>query len=205
MDMELIRQAISALTTGLLPVGGLSFALVWWAASQRYIEVGENVGQIGKAMKTLTREQKKARKARKKNAGRTSESPPPKPRKFDRIHEKWMAFGGGFYGVVSIYTYLRVEWRELVDFVSQFGGLLAMLGNISVNALIGLLINSILNFVTAVTWPLYWFARVPSEWLLLWLVTAYAGFWLGAKLALLSVSRNWTADWRSSTPPDDPD
>ena len=36
--------------------------------------------------------------------------------RIDPVHNKWLAFGGGFYGIVGLLTYAVVEFGELRDF-----------------------------------------------------------------------------------------
>ena len=103
----------------------------------------------------------------------------PRKRKFDFLHSKWMEFGGGFYGVVAFYTYVLIEVGEVKDF-------LVGLGNLFNQGLVSLIINffvqSIMNFITAITWPVYWLSRIHTEqWL--WVIGAYGGYWLGARAA----------------------
>jgi len=50
-----------------------------------------------------------------------------------------------------------------------------------IGLLIELFIESIMNFVVAIAWPVYWLSESRSPWLLLF--AAYAGYWLGIRVA----------------------
>lgn len=113
------------------------------------------------------------------DAATLSEELDPRKRKFDFLHSKWVEFGGGFYGVVAFYTYLLIELGEVKDF---FAGLANLLNQSLVGLLVNFFIQSIMNFVIAITWPVYWLSRIHSEqWL--WVIGAYGGYWLGARAA----------------------
>ena len=100
------------------------------------------------------------------------------------VHNKWLAFGGGFYGVVGLLTYLVVELGEISDFITGFDGFLSFFSNISLGLFIGLFIDSIVNFVVAIAWPAYWLSDINSDYIWMWFVAAYAGYWAGTRFAL---------------------
>ena len=106
---------------------------------------------------------------------------------------KWFRFGGGFYGLVALYTWLLIEWEDVANFLQQLGGILF---NLSPGALIGLLIElfveSLMNFVLALAWPAYWLAHSRDAWIMLFV--AYAGYWLGIKAAQYAWQRGWVGD-----------
>ena len=143
----------------------LSFALVSWALHSDRLS-GETVKELQGGIAAL----------RKTHKDKTVEQ------KTDPALHYWFRFGSGFYGLVALYTWLRIEKDELVEFLAGF---VDMLVNLYPSALIGLLIElfveSILNFVVAITWPAYWLAELNNPWLSLF--AAYAGYWLGIKAA----------------------
>lgn len=99
------------------------------------------------------------------------------------LHDKWMKFGGGFYGVVALWTYVVIELQEIYQFLMAFTGLSGIADLLSLDLLIGFLINSIVNFVLAITWFAYWPEVLNSERILLWLIVAYGGYLGGLQLA----------------------
>lgn len=164
----MLMQLFSALFKAGLPIAAISYGLVWWALRNNYLNVSKSVGDMEKDVKQRAKEQKKKKE---KNHG-------------DVVHNKWMAFGGGFYGVVGVFTYLVVELGEIRDFLAQFSGFGNLLSRLSVDLLVGLFIDSIMNFIVAVTWPVYWLGTVAGEYIWMWFIVAYLAYWAGARLAL---------------------
>jgi hypothetical protein len=46
-----------------------------------------------------------------------------------------------------------------------------------------------MNFVTAMMWPMYWMRRIDTDQTWIWFVVAYAGYWVGLKLAQTIIQR----------------
>ncbi len=109
--------------------------------------------------------------------------------KLDPVLEKWFSFGGGFYGLVALYTWLVIEWNEVWNFVSELPGLVLSfnIGGL-ISLAISLFIESIMNFFTAIAWPLYWLDVAGNPWI--WGGVAYAGYWLGIKAAQQASKRS---------------
>jgi len=98
-------------------------------------------------------------------------------KKEDFLHGKWVQFGGGFYGMVGLLTYLIVEWNELVSLVSDFSKIEFTFGNLISEIIVKFLIESILNLITALTWPIYWMGKISGTSIWLSLIAAYLGYW----------------------------
>ena len=96
---------------------------------------------------------------------------------------KWMEFGGGFYGVVAVLTYLVVEGREVYDFLTSEATVMATIAQLGIGDLVQFFINSLMNFITAITWPVYWMGKTSyfSTWV--WFLVVYAGYVAGQFLA----------------------
>jgi len=201
-------QIFLAFWQATLPVGVISFLLSWWAIKHDYFgkvdslkDMESKVKRHTKALKEIKKE-KQQQKKNKKNKSSNSEQETTtrnllegakldpetelfasRSKTINPIHQKWLSFGGGFYGVVALLTYIVIELDEIRDFFVQFHGLLDFLDEISFQLLIGFVINSIMNFLWAITWPVYWLQTVPSNYIPVWLLAAYAGYWLGSRLA----------------------
>ena len=106
-------------------------------------------------------------------------------KKGDPIHNKWMKFGGGFYGVVGVFTLLVIEWSDIKGF--GLGGYREIFNNFGIGNLIelgiDLIIESFKNFIAAISWPVYWMDVIDSDRIWLWFVAAYAGYSGGTHLA----------------------
>lgn len=171
-----LTELLAALLTAGLPLFLLSLALVSWALHQGWL-AGETVKELQLSLEALAKTQKD-----KHNSQR-----------IDAPLVKWFRFGGGFYGLVALYTWLLVEWEDVADFL---GGLADIVVNIDAGGLVGLLIElfieSMMNFVTAIAWPAYWLGQSRGAWVMLFV--AYAGYWLGIKAALYGWRRGWVSN-----------
>ena len=97
------------------------------------------------------------------------------------IQKKWMTFGGGFYGMVGLLTYMVSEYREIKDMVVNFQGFENGIISTLIELLIDFLIQSFTNIVDAVTWPWFWMKELngASFWILF--VAAYLGYYVAVE------------------------
>ena len=161
---------IAVLKAG-LPVALASYGLIWWALKNDHLG---SAGRVKEAEKEIKRVAKERAGDKKKGKGK----------KGDPLHNKWLAFGGGFYGVVGLLTYAVVELGEIRDFFTQFDGLAGLIAQITPNLFIGLFIDALKNFIVAIAWPVYWMSDIRSDYIWIWFAVAYGGYWLGTRSAL---------------------
>jgi hypothetical protein len=190
MLAELFRAVLMA---G-VPVALASYLLVWWALREGYVGSANSLKDVEQSIKLLSKEKSAARKRERKNRkhakrGRAAGVAPSLERSvsgqtMNPFHGKWLAFGGGFYGVVGLLTYAVVELRELRDFFLGFESLSALFAHFGLDMLIGILIGAVKNFAAAIAWPLYWLADIHSNYVWIWFIVAYAAYWAGARLAV---------------------
>jgi hypothetical protein len=155
------------------PVALASYGLVWWALRNDRLENTVSLKNIKKDLQRISKEKSK-------NGGKQKLP----AYKAELVHRKWLAFGGGFYGVVGLLTYAMVELGEIRDFVTQFDGLTGLIRQISADLIIRLLFDALKNFIVAIAWPVYWLSEIRSDRIWIWFVVAYGGYWLGARYAL---------------------
>lgn len=105
------------------------------------------------------------------------------------LTSKWVEFGGGFYGLVAVLTYLIIEVQEVIELLSSEGGILEAIGQLGIGTLINFFIESLLNFITAITWPVYWMGEGSAPFWQ-WFVAAYAGYFVGQIVAKWSFNNN---------------
>ncbi|MEE4173160.1 MAG: hypothetical protein V2I57_02805 [Xanthomonadales bacterium] len=221
--MEWLRDIFHAIVQAGLPLMALTFAVIWWALHRGRLQ-GESVGELQKSIEALAARQKSDRKKKKteKNsrAGQSDHAglqgldddlsamegdldPDLEPdgesgEKLDPVLEKWFSFGGGFYGLVAFYTWIIIEWDEVWGFVSDLPGIVF---SFDIGALISLAINffieSLMNFITAIAWPIYWLGVAGNPWL--WIGVAYGGYWLGIKAAQQASGKRWPGEGSSLT------
>ena len=161
----MIEMIIIAAFKAGLPVALASYALTWWALRNDYLDSVVDIGELEKQIRQQSKDKKNRKKA-------------------DPVHNKWLAFGGGFYGVVALLTYLVVELGEILDFFLQFESISAFFANISFDMLIDLVIDAFMNFILAIAWPWYWIGDIAGPYIWVWFAVAYGGYWAGTRLAL---------------------
>ncbi len=161
----MIRELIIAIIKAGIPVALASYAVVWWALKN------DHLGPV-LSLKDLEKEVKRQKKDKESKSNG------------DLIHNKWLAFGGGFYGLVGLMTYVVVELREIRDFFMGFESFSALLSALSLDLFIDLLIDALTNFIVAIAWPMYWMSDIAGEYIWIWFAVAYGGYWAGAKYAI---------------------
>lgn len=161
----MIQEILIAMFKVGLPIGLASYGLTWWALKNDYISEVASVKGFEQAVK----KRRKDKELKKEG---------------DRVHRKWLAFGGGFYGVVGLLTYVVVELAEIRDFIMQLGGIAELIRNLSFDLIIRLFIDAIMNFVVAIAWPAYWLSEIQSDHIWVWFLVAYGGYWVGSRMAI---------------------
>ncbi len=165
--MEILTEALRALIIAGLPVCLLTLAMVWWALHRGHFLETNSIKALKHEIKTMS----KSKKDQAEN------------KTHDLIHKKWMKFGGGFYGIVSLITWLVIEVSDIIEMVINFGGFWAFLKSIDLDLIIHIFVEAFTNFIAAIIWPVYWMKRIDTSQVWLWFAAAYAGYLLGIKLA----------------------
>jgi hypothetical protein len=168
----MIGEILRAILQAGIPVGVTSYALVWWTLKQGYLDQHENQESLRSNLKKMAK------------------SPEGKKVSYNPVHDKWLALGGGFYGIVGLLTYVVVEWRDISQIVFDLGGLMAFIRQFNIDVIINIFIESLLNFITAITWPVYWLSAISAANSWIWIVAAYAGYWAGLKGAQRTIDAN---------------
>jgi len=166
----MIHEIFEALFKAGIPVGLASYALVWWALKKEYLGSVVSMKDYEKEVKRLVKDKELKKRG-------------------DPVHKKWLAFGGGFYGLVGLLTYALVELGEIRDFFAQFESISALISRISLDMFIDLMIDALMNFVVAISWPVYWMSEFSGKQIWIWLAAAYGGYWVGARYALHQLKR----------------
>ena len=99
----------------------------------------------------------------------------------DFLANKWLSFGGGFYGLVAVLTYIIVEAQEIFDLFSMPESGSEIFSGISIGMLVNFFIDSLMNFVTAISWPVYWMNTGNAPFWK-WFLAAYGGYITGKTL-----------------------
>ena len=165
-----------------LPIALFTLALVYWVLRRGHFTEAKDTRALQREIKIMSKNKKK-NKGEKNGGGDSVED----VKELHPLQKKWARFGGGFYGIVAFFTYIVVEIGEIFSMIMNFGGLFDFLRQLNLDLLIRILIDALMNFVTAITWPVYWMQRIETSFTWVWFLVAYAGYWLGLKLAQMLV------------------
>ncbi len=164
-----MKYLLPAIFAG-LPVLIITFLLVYWAIKKAYLSLDNDNVDL--------RQLKKADKEETSSV------------QVNRIYQKWLFFGGGFYGLMAFITYLHIEALEVYTFVKSYTDFANFIDQITVGAVIGLIIDSLINLIPSFTWFLYWPEQIEMNNGWYWLIAAYIGYQAGVKLAQWIGKRN---------------
>ncbi|MDO8864036.1 hypothetical protein Q6D67_20320 [Haliea sp. E1-2-M8] len=106
----------------------------------------------------------------------------------DFLHNRWMKFGGGFYGLAAFWTFACIEVTEVTGFILNFPGFAALFADGIPAFFISLAVNQVLNLASALAWVTWWPGQVFGASPALWLALAYGGYLCGLQLAQREVT-----------------
>ena len=161
----MLLEAVSAIIKLGLPILGLSWLLLSRLYARGILQLTDDAQDTDAQLKALKKD---------KNAVPYQ----------GFVHSRWMKFGGGFYGLAALWTFVIIEIEQAVEFFADFPGFAGLFDQGVVNLLVQIFVNQIKNFVAAMVWFLYWGAGGAS--IGLWILIAYASFQGGNALAKLT-------------------
>lgn len=165
---------ISSIFQVMIPVAITAYLLLGWMLYSGKIEPFGDRKDLDLKLKTL----KKTRKEKKE-------------KETNFALKKWMTFGGGFYGTAAFYTYFIIELKEVFGFIIKMLDPANWHFSITTELIVNFIINSVMNFVSAILWFQYWDGDGTSN-AHIWVnfITAYLGYMAGTKLANIHLSEN---------------
>lgn len=169
--MGFLIEVFWAMLMAGIPIGIFTLALVWWALQAGHFKEFSDTGALQREIKAMSGKKKK-------KEAQKGETRPLHP-----LQKKWAKFGGGFYGIVAFFTYIVVEVLEVFGMIMNFGGFIDFIKQLDLDVIIHMFVQALMNFVTAIAWPAYWIRRVDAGQVWIWFGMAYAGYWVGLKLA----------------------
>lgn len=164
-----------------VPVGAFTMALVYWVLKGTHARQSVEPDALRREIMAVTQSNKKRKKN--KEAGKDGE------RALHPLQKKWAKFGGGFYGIVAFFTYIVVEVIEIITMITKFGGFIDFIKQLDFNVIIHMFVQALMNFITAIAWPAYWLKRIDTDYVWIWFLMAYAGYWAGLKLVEKLIQR----------------
>ena len=161
--MELISEAFEAIFIAGLPVFLFSFFMVYFSYKKSYLSSDVPI----------------------KNAFNNNSSQLSKENKKNLlfIHSKWVTFGGGFYGLIAVLTFLIIEVSQVLNFWINVTSWKNVADLFSISSLISMFVDSLINMVTAAIWFTYWPNKLQSSHFILWVIIAYFCYRMGAEHA----------------------
>ncbi len=161
MNMDLIKAIFYA---G-LPVEIFSFLMVYYAYHKGYLSSDVNIRDAFKDKKNPNRKLSKANK-----------------KSLLFLHSKWMTFGGGFYGLMALLTFIYIELEQTITFLIH-ATWQSFVDLFTLAAIIGIIVESFLNMLKALLWFSYWPDVFDMDNTPIWFIAAYIGYRFGANLA----------------------
>ncbi|HHL32376.1 MAG TPA: hypothetical protein ENJ41_07290 [Oceanospirillales bacterium] len=100
------------------------------------------------------------------------------------LQKKYLKFGGGFYGVVTLITYVHIELYQILEFIWNFKGFTAFIDSIGFSMVINFFIELVMNLIKAFMWPVYWYKYLPIGSFWVWLLVALVAHTAASRWAL---------------------
>ncbi len=149
-----------------IPVGAFSFLMTYFSYQKGYLSTDFEIQEVFK----------------KKNNIETTLSKKNK-KELVFFHSKWITFGGGFYGLIALLTFIIIELLQLLNFWLNITGWQDIVALFTVDTVIAMIIDSILNMIKAAIWFTYWPDKLNTDNYLAWILIAYIGYRLAGKYA----------------------
>ncbi len=145
-----------------VPLAALSWFMFSWLFSSGEIDREDNHKVISTRLKKI---RKSIAKKEKQNT--------------HYVYDKWMGFGSGFYGLAGLWTFAAIEISQFFSFIFNFPGFALLFEDGIIGFIISFLLNQLGNVISAFIWFTYW----PADSILIWVLVAYLGYWVGVELA----------------------
>lgn len=67
--------------------------------------------------------------------------------------DKWLEFGGGYYGCMALIKFIFLEIAEIGEFIADWQGLDNFINAIDIPMIVNFFVEQFLNFIFASIWP----------------------------------------------------
>lgn len=159
-----------------VPVAAVSYVLIYWALGKQCVEityVNDNEAILGKNYRLISNDNDQNSDVKKQSNDNNS------------FVNKWIDFGGGFYGIIALITYFIIEADEIWDFLTGSNNAFSALLVFDIGFFIDFIVDSFVNVVTAFLWPIYWSDSITYASLWFALLAAWFGYEVGSRVACL--------------------
>lgn len=107
--------------------------------------------------------------------------------------KKWLAFGGGYYGIIAFVRLIIIEFSQLQDMLNNWQGFDAFAGGVNLNSIIALLVNFFVaqfqTFASAISWPAHYISTYSVSQCAAFIIATYL-LYKGAQNLAWTRSRN---------------
>ena len=103
--------------------------------------------------------------------------------------DKWLEFGGGYYGIVAFIHLIFIEINQIREFLVEGPGFVEFIQSLGIGTLISFLIEQIMNFVAAIVWPVSLLGRFSIIEVAVYIVATYYMCEWSRKLARRQVNK----------------
>jgi hypothetical protein len=162
-----ILDIIQAILFVGIPVGVFSFLMIYFSYHKGYLSTDIELKDVFKKNSTsgssLSRKHKK---------------------ELLFLHSKWVTFGGGFYGLIALLTFIVIELTQVFNFLFSITGWQSITALFSIDTLIAMIIDSITNMVQAALWFRYWPDKFNTDNYIVWILIAYIAYRFAEKYAM---------------------
>ncbi|MBA6258052.1 MULTISPECIES: hypothetical protein [unclassified Colwellia] len=165
--MHTLLDVLQAILFVGIPVGVFSFLMIYFSYQKGYLSTDFEL-----------------KDAFKKNNNTGSSLSRKHKKELLFLHSKWVTFGGGFYGLIALLTFLIIELTQVVNFLFSITGWQDIVALFSFDTLIVMIIDSITNMVQAIIWFTYWSDKFDTENFIVWIFIAYISYRFSEKYAM---------------------
>ncbi|HIG41029.1 MAG TPA: hypothetical protein EYQ14_10880 [Gammaproteobacteria bacterium] len=158
-----------------LPVAFMSWYLMYRLYQSGRVAKGASFARVKSAFGNINGKNK-GKNGEKKDGNKPDDVP-----ELNFAERRWVKFGGGFYGVTALVTWIIIEHGEGLSFIGNFPGFAEMFNDGIVNFIIAFLVNQFQNFIAALLWLFYWLEEGRS--LLIWIGVPYIAYLAGVFVA----------------------
>ena len=97
--------------------------------------------------------------------------------------DKWLVFGGGYYGTVALVKLVLSEIGQAYRFLSDWEGILAYFANFGIGTIISFFVNQFKTFIDAIIWPADYFGEYSLVELAVLFALTYGAYRWAQKIA----------------------
>jgi len=150
-----------------VPVGVFSFLMIYFSYQKGYLSTDDEL-----------------KDAFKKNNDTGSSLSRKHKKDLLFLHSKWVTFGGGFYGLIALLTFIVIELTQVINFLFSIKGWQDVVALFTLDTLIAMIIDSITNMIQAIIWFTYWSGKFNTDNFIVWIFIAYISYRFAEKYAM---------------------